>query len=65
MDGKVIIYSTDVHHNVDRARLGVMAAAEALDVKCDLRLSSAWVIFIGHKDRATFLEFAREEANEQ
>lgn len=63
MDGKIIIYSTDVHHNIGRAKLGVAAAADALGVECDLRLSSAWIIFIGHRDRATFLEFAREEAN--
>lgn len=63
MDGKIIIYSTDVHYNAGRAKLSVAAVADALGVKCDLRLSSAWIIFIEHKDRATFLEFAREEAN--
>ncbi len=63
MEGKVIIYSTDVHRDMGRAKLGVAAAADALGVKCDLRLSSAWMIYIERRDRATFLELAREEAN--
>lgn len=56
------IYPTDVHRNIGKARLGVAAAAEALDVDVDCRLSSTWIIHIEPKDRATFLEFAREEA---
>jgi len=63
MDGKVVIYSTDVHWDDGRAKLGVAAAAQALGVKCDLRLSSAWLIFIEPDDRAAFLELAQEEAN--
>ena len=63
MEGKVIIYTTDVHRDAGKARLGVMAAADALGVKCDLRLSSAWLIFIDRRDRPAFLELAREEAN--
>jgi len=64
MDGKIIIYFTDVHrYDAGRAKLGVMAAADALGVECDLRLSSAWFVFIDKKDRAAFLELAREEAN--
>jgi len=63
MDGKIIIYPSDVHRDTGKAKLGVTAAAEALDVKCDLRLSSAWMIYIERGDRAAFLELAREEAN--
>jgi len=62
MDGKIIIYSTDIHRDAGKAKLGVMAAADALDVKVDLRLSSAWMIYIDKRDRAAFLELAREEA---
>jgi len=56
------IYPTDVHQDDGKARLGVAAAAEALGVKVDCRLSSMWAIHIEPEDRATFLEFAREEA---
>jgi len=63
MDGKIIIYSTDVHRDAGKAKLGVMTAAYVLDVECDLRLSSAWFVYIDKKDRAAFLELAREEAN--
>lgn len=63
MDGKIIIYSTDVHQDAGKAKLGVAAAADALGVKCDLRLSSAWLIFIDRDDRAAFVALAREEAN--
>lgn len=62
MDGKIIIYPSDVHRDAGKAKLGVWAAAEALGVKCDCRLSSAWMIWIEPSDRATFLDFAREEA---
>ena len=62
MDGKINIYPSDVHRDTDKAKLGVVAAAEALGVKCDVRLSSAWFIFIEREDRTAFLEFAREEA---
>lgn len=63
MDGKIIIYPSDVHRDTGKAKLGVAAAAEALEVKCDLRLSSAWLIFIDQSDRAAFVTLAREEAN--
>jgi len=62
MDGKIIIYSTDVHRDAGKAKLGVMAAADALGVKCDLRLSSAWMIWIDVSDRAAFVALAQEEA---
>lgn len=62
MNGKVIIFSTDVHRDVGKAKLGVVVAADALGVKCDCRLSSAWVIWIDPGDRAAFLALAREEA---
>lgn len=62
MDGKIIIYPSDVHRDAGKAKLGVMAAADALGIKCDLRLSSAWLIFIDRDDRAAFVALAREEA---
>lgn len=62
MIGKVMIYSTDVHRDAGLAKLGVIAAAEALGVECDTRLSSAWRIHIDTRDLSTFLELAREEA---
>lgn len=62
MDGKIIIYPSDVHRDTGKAKLGVMAAADALGIKCDLRLSSAWLIFIDRDDRAAFVVLAREEA---
>lgn len=64
MNGKVIIYPTDVHLDAGKARLGVMAAADALGVKCDLRLSSAWLIFIDRRDRAAFVALAREQVED-
>lgn len=62
MDGRIIIYPSDVHRDIDKAKLGVASAAEALGVECDLRLSSAWRIFIDRSDRVAFLELAKEEA---
>ena len=65
MNGKVLIYSTDVHRDAGKAKLGVTAAADALGVKCDLRLSSVWLISIDRDDRAAFVALAREEADAQ
>ena len=62
MDGKINIYPSDVHRDIGKAKLGVWAAADALGVKCNVRLSSVWFIFIEREDRAAFLELAREEA---
>jgi len=62
MDGKINIYPSDVHRDLGKAKLGVVIAAQALGVKYDIRLSSVWFIFIEREDRMTFLEFAREEA---
>jgi hypothetical protein len=57
-----IIYPSDVNPDVGKARLGVAAAAEALGVTCNCRLSTMWRIEIDNKDVPTFLELAREEA---
>ncbi|MHC4298006.1 MAG: hypothetical protein ACYS7Y_11945 [Planctomycetota bacterium] len=62
-DDKIGIYPTDVHRDAGKAKLGVAAAAEALGVKIDCRLSSVWFVYVPKEDRATFLEFAKEEAN--
>ncbi len=62
MDGKIVIYSTDVHQDADKAKPGVMAASKALGVECDCLTPLAWVIHINIRDRAAFLELAREEA---
>lgn len=60
MEGKIIIYLTDVCQDVGKAKLAVMEAAVALGVKCDCRLSSAWLVWIDKSDRTTFLELAKE-----
>jgi hypothetical protein len=63
VDGKIIIYSTDVHRDAGKAKLGVMAAAGAFGVKCDFRpIWQAWLISINQSDRSAFLDLAREEA---
>ena len=59
----MIIRPQDVHENFDRAKLGVGLAAEALDIKCNLQLTTMWKIEVEAKDAKTFLEFAREFAN--
>jgi len=58
----MVIYPGEVHDNHDRARLGVGLAAEALGIKCDLRLMSMWRVEIDGNEREAFLELAREEA---
>jgi len=58
----MIVQPGEVHENHDRARLGVGLAAEALGIKCDLRLMSMWRVEIDGNEREAFLELAREEA---
>lgn len=60
----MIVRPTDVHENSDRARLGVGLAAEALGIRCDLRLMTQWLVKIDPKDGKAFLELARECAKE-
>jgi hypothetical protein len=55
-----VIYPTDVHPDVDKARLGVMAAAASLDVQCDCKLQTMWMVKIDNKDVPTFIEFAKD-----
>jgi len=63
MSDRFTISSADVHEDFGKALLGVTAAANALEVKIDCRLKSFWLVYLNPKDRQTFLEFARDEAN--
>ena len=45
---------------IPRARLGVGLAAEAMGIKCDLRLQSMWRAEVDGNEREAFLELARE-----
>ncbi len=57
----MIIRPAEVHENSDKARLGVGLACEALDLKCDMRLQTMWVVTgIDGNDVKTFIEMARE-----
>ncbi len=59
----IVVYLTDVHRNAGKAKLGVLAVADALGVKCDFYpIWQAWLIFIDRSDRTAFLDLAREEA---
>ena len=59
----MIIRPGDVHENFDKAGLGTGLAAEALGIECDLRLMTMWKVDVDGNDAKTFLEFAREFAN--
>jgi hypothetical protein len=59
----MIIRPGDVHENFDRAKLGVGLAAEALGIKCNLQLMTMWKVDVDGNDAKTFIEFAREFAN--
>lgn len=59
----MIIRSFNVDVDQEKARLGVMLAAEALGIKCDCRLQTMWRVDIDGGDFATFLEFARDCAD--
>lgn len=63
MENKITIYSADVHQDASKARVGVLAAAQALGVECNLSMSALWLIHVDRSDRAAFLELAREAAN--
>jgi len=59
----VIIRPGDVHDDAAKARLGVGLAAEALGIECNLKLQSMWKVEVDGNDAKTFLEFARDFAN--
>jgi hypothetical protein len=56
----MIIRASEIHGDPERARLGAGLAAEALGIKCDLRLQSMWRVEVDGNDREAFLELARE-----
>ncbi len=58
----MMIRPSDVHDDFGRAKIGVMAASQALGIDCDCRLMSMWRVDIDGNERETFLELAREEA---
>ncbi len=63
MDGKIIVFLTDVHRDAGKAKLGVMVVADALGVKRDFYPTrQAWLISINRSDQTAFLDLAREEA---
>ncbi len=64
MNNRIVVYSTDVHRDAAKAKLGVEAAAEALGIECDCRLMSAWWVYVDRKDQKAFLGIAREVARE-
>ena len=56
----MIIRPANIHVDSDKARLGVGLACEALDIQCDLRLQSMWLVKIDGNELQPFLELARE-----
>ena len=63
MDSKIILYPTDVHKDIEKARSGVESAAEALEVECDCSRTGLWIVWVNRKDLRAFLDLAKEEAN--
>jgi hypothetical protein len=59
----MIIKPGDVHDNPEKARLGVGLAAEAFGIECNLKLQTMWMVKVDGNDLKSFLEFAREFAN--
>jgi hypothetical protein len=60
----MIVRAFDVHQDIEKARLGVGLAAEALGIKCNMALQTMWKVDVdGPSDLAAFLEIAREYAN--
>jgi len=56
----MIIRSTEIHEDFDKARLGAGLAAEALGIMCNLTLQTMWRVDIDGNEREAFLELARE-----
>jgi hypothetical protein len=50
-----------VHSDYDVARAGVIVASKLLEIECNCRLSSQWLVKIDGNERASFLDLAREE----
>ena len=57
----MVIRPTDVHDDYIVALAGVTAAAKALGIECNCKLTSQWLVKIDGNERASFLELAREE----
>ena len=56
----MIISPGEVHQDSDKGRLGVGLACEALDIQCDLRLNSMWLVKVDGNEIQPFLQLARE-----
>ncbi len=56
----MIIRPTDINDDPDRAKLGFVAAAQALEVEFNCALTTMWRVEIDPKDQKAFLELARE-----
>jgi hypothetical protein len=54
----MIIHPTDVHLDLDKARMAVMQTALDLDIKCDCRLTTMWRVET--EDLKAFIELAKE-----
>ena len=60
----MIIRPTDIHEDFGKAKLGFVQAADALGVEFDCKLMSMWRVDINGNELETFLQLAREVANE-
>jgi len=58
----MIIRPTDIHYDINRARMSAITIARDLGVECDCRLSTMWRVDIDGNELTTFLEMCREEA---
>jgi hypothetical protein len=61
----MIIWPSEVHADVDRARRGVESIARMLEINVDCSFATQWVINVDTKDIKTFLALAKEAANEE
>jgi hypothetical protein len=58
----MIIRSTDINDDLGLAKLGFVAAAQALEVEFNCTLTTMWRVEIDPNDQNAFLELAKEES---
>jgi hypothetical protein len=56
----MIIHSTDIHPDFDKAKLAFVHVARDLGVEYDCRLRTMWRIDIDGNELTTFLELAHD-----